>query len=387
MRYLIFLLFLAYIPANAQALRDINYRFLYNPAEPVHFQFEPVRAGNTWTVFYSFQVRDTTVKKEDFVLQFDVRSTLGEKEGRSISLDSVTKISAPHATHGQVQLPVSASVQFLTVKLLNNILQKAWMFYVVLDPNYPVREHLLAGTVPVLTPYIHKSTTVSLDGAASESIVSYYNDNFPAATPGFSEALGRVSKGMSIDSTFRVAKNQPVTFSQKGLYLVQPDTSIAEGLAFRVEDDYPRLARIENLADPLIYICTKQEFEKVKQAKGEKKAFDRVILSITGDAERAKTFMRSYFRRVELANQYFTSYKEGWKTDRGMIFIIFGLPDEVFRLGDRELWNYKSTSIKANFEFTRSSTVFDPDNYVLIRQKKYQTTWYEVIDLWRNARF
>jgi hypothetical protein len=24
---------------------------------------------------------------------------------------------------------------------------------------------------------------------------------------------------------------------------------------------------------------------------------------------------------------------------------------------------------------------------VLIREKKYQTTWYEVIDLWRNARF
>jgi GWxTD domain-containing protein len=387
MRYLIFLLFLAYIPANAQALRDINYRFLYNPAEPVHFQFEPVRMGDTWTVYYSFQVRDTTVKKEDFVLQFDVRSTLGEKEGKSVSLDSVTKINTPQRTYGQVQLPVSASVKFLTVKLLNNVLQRAWLFYVALEPNYPVREHLLAGEAPVLTPYITKNTTVSLQGTASESIVSYYNDNFPAATPGFSESLGRVSKGMSIDSTFKVTKGQPLNLGQKGLYLVQPDTSVAEGLAFRVEEDYPRLARIENLADPLIYICTKQEFEKIKQAKGEKKAFDRIILSITGDAERAKTFMRSYFRRVELANHYFTSYKEGWKTDRGMIYIIFGLPDEVFRLGDRELWNYKSTSIKVNFEFTKSSTVFDPDNYVLIRQKKYQNTWYEVIDLWRNARF
>ncbi len=387
MRYLIFLLFLAYIPANAQALRDINYRFLYNPAEPVHFQFEPVRMGDTWTVYYSFQVRDTTVKKEDFVLQFDVRSTLGEKEGKSVSLDSVTKVSTPQRTYGQVQLPVSASVKFLTVKLLNNVLQRAWLFYVTLEPNYPVREHLLAGETPVLTPYIIKNTTVSLQGTAPESIVSYYNDNFPAATPGFSESLGRVSKGMSIDSTFKVTKGQPLSLGQKGLYLVQPDTSVAEGLAFRVEEDYPRLARIENLADPLIYICTKQEFEKIKQAKGEKKAFDRIILSITGDAERAKTFMRSYFRRVELANHYFTSYKEGWKTDRGMIYIIFGLPDEVFRLGDRELWNYKSTSIKVNFEFTKSSTVFDPDNYVLIRQKKYQNTWYEVIDLWRNARF
>ena len=97
--------------------------------------------------------------------------------------------------------------------------------------------------------------------------------------------------------------------------------------------------------------------------------------------------MRSYFRRVELANYYFTSYKEGWKTDRGMIYIIFGLPDEVFKFSDREVWNYNNASYKVTFNFAKSPTIFGPDNFVLIRQKKYQTTWYEVIDLWRNARF
>jgi hypothetical protein len=97
--------------------------------------------------------------------------------------------------------------------------------------------------------------------------------------------------------------------------------------------------------------------------------------------------MRSYFKRVELANQFFTSYKEGWKTDRGMIYIVFGLPDEVFKFNDREVWTYNADEYKATFNFSKSSSVFDPDNYVLIREKKYQQTWYEVIDLWRNARF
>src|SRR5690606_16033435 len=109
------------------------------------------------------------------------------------------------------------------------------------------------------------------------------------------------------------------TLEQPGLYLLQTDTTVAEGLAFRVDGDYPRYRRVENLADPLIYICTKQEFSRIKQARGDKRAFDRVILSITKDAERAKTLMRNYFRRVEQANTYFSSYKEGWKTDRGMI--------------------------------------------------------------------
>lgn len=382
------MLLLGSIPVGAQALRDINYRFLYNPSEPVNVQFRPVRGGDAWNVYYSFQVRDTTVKKDDFVIQFEVRGSLSEKEGKSIQTDSVSKVHTATQIQGQVKVPASATVQYVVVRLLNNVLQRAWYYYVTLEPNYPVREHLQTGNgTPVFTPYITQNTPVTVSGTSTENIVSYYNDSFPAATPGFSESLGRVSKGMIPDSVFKVSTSQPLNFPEKGLYLIQRDTSVAEGLAFRIEDDYPRLARIENLADPLIYICTKQEFEKIRQAKGEKKAFDRVILNITGNAERAKIFMRSYFRRVELANEYFTSYKEGWKTDRGMIFIVFGLPDEVFRFADREIWNYKSTSIKANFEFTKSSTVFDPNNYVLMRQKKYQSTWYEVIDLWRNARF
>ena len=192
---------------------------------------------------------------------------------------------------------------------------------------------------------------------------------------------------MIVDSTFNYPPISQLRFLKRGLYLVQQDTNATEGFAFRVEEDYPHLAKVESLADPLIYICTKQEFERVKQAKGDKKAFDRVILAITGNTERARNFMRSYFRRVELANQYFTSYKEGWKTDRGMIYIIFGLPDQVYRFTDREVWTYKNSSYKITFDFVKSSTLFDPDNFVLVREKKFQETWYEVIDLWRNARF
>jgi hypothetical protein len=97
--------------------------------------------------------------------------------------------------------------------------------------------------------------------------------------------------------------------------------------------------------------------------------------------------MRSYFKRVELANQFFSSFKEGWKTDRGMVYIIYGIPDEVYKFKDREVWKYKSSTYKASFDFVRSGTLFDPDNYVLIRDNKFKETWYEVVDLWRNARF
>jgi GWxTD domain-containing protein len=192
---------------------------------------------------------------------------------------------------------------------------------------------------------------------------------------------------MLSDSTLIISPGQKLRLSMKGLYLFQKDTLATEGVAVRVEDDYPKFSKISSLVGPMVYICTKQEYDRLVLAREDKKTFDRIVLTITNDTDRARKLMRNYFRRVELANLYFTSYKEGWKTDRGMIFIVFGLPDQVYKFNDREVWTYENDYYKATFNFVKSPSLFDPDNYVLIREKKSQQSWYEVIDLWRNARF
>ena len=387
MRYVVVILLLSAFSASGQALRDINYNFQYNPIEPFSFQVHVVKSAETWTVFFNLTLRDTLQQADQFLIQWDVRKDLGEKEGTSLTAGSISKNTTTKTTEGTLSIPVSAERQYLTAKVLNNTVKRAWIFYKTLEPNLPVNGYLKSGSTTLIQPFIKTNIPVTIASSGEQKIVSYYNDDFPAAVPGFSVGQGRVSRSMIVDSTFNYPTNQPITFLERGLYLIQQDTNATEGFAFRVEEDYPRLSKVESLADPLIYICTKQEFERVKQAKGDKKAFDRVILSITGNTERARTFMRSYFRRVELANQFFTSYKEGWKTDRGMIYIIFGLPDQVYRFTDREVWTYKNSTYKISFDFVKSSTLFDPENFVLVREKKFQETWYEVIDLWRNARF
>ena len=95
--------------------------------------------------------------------------------------------------------------------------------------------------------------------------------------------------------------------------------------------------------------------------------------------------MKSYFRRVELANLYFSSFKEGWKTDRGMIYLIFGLPDEVSLNDSNETWHYNNT--RARFTFVKSGSVYDPENYVLLRDKRFMEPWFSTVDLWRKSRF
>ncbi|MBD3290675.1 GWxTD domain-containing protein [candidate division KSB1 bacterium] len=60
-----------------------------------------------------------------------------------------------------------------------------------------------------------------------------------------------------------------------------------------------------------------------------------------------------YYRRVEFANQQFSTFRDGWKTDRGMIYIIFGPPNDIERhpfersYKPYELWSY----YKLNYQF------------------------------------
>jgi len=380
------LLFLS-VTAWSQPLRDINYAYLYNPDETFSFRLKPVRGAEFFTIVYSLHTKDTAGLMNEYTIEWEGRDMISDKDGKPLVLND--QVISRHKTgfEGRATIRLVGAPNFVVAKVIRISMKRAWIFYTSLAPNWPVNSYLTRNGAVVMDPFIRSNETVEPGGDATEWIVSYYNDNFPASAPAFSEAQARVSRGMSIDSVFTVRRGEKINFSRKGLYLIQNDTSSLEGLAFRVEEDYPQYSILVNLSGPLVYICTRQEFDRLEASQGNKKAFDRVILSITADIDRARTLMRNYFRRVELANRYFTSYKEGWKTDRGMTYIVFGPPTEVYKFNDREVWSYKTPQFDTRFTFSKSSSLFDPDNYVLIREKKYENTWYEVIDLWRNARF
>ena len=386
MRLLSLLILLFPFTATSQALRDINYSYLYNNANPITVKFQTVRGASNWTTFVQLDLTDTTQEVGDYEIRMETRTSLGEKQGNPLQDDLVTMRSEGNRIIGRVTTPLQEQPLILAARVTNRSQNRAWYYYTILEPKYPVVFALEANGQPVVQNYLSGSQRLSLSDPQQVS-VAYYDDVFPPAPLPFSEQLGRVSRGMDVDSSFHLPIDETFSLERPGMYLIQKDTNAAEGLAFRIDDDYPRYRRVESLAEPLVYICTRQEFNRIKQARGDKRAFDRVILSITKDAERAKNLMRNYFRRVESANTYFASYKEGWKTDRGMILIIFGQPSEVYRLGDREVWNYKNESFKLTFEFAKSPSLFDPENFVLIRSKKYEQYWYEVVDLWRNSRY
>lgn len=90
------------------------------------------------------------------------------------------------------------------------------------------------------------------------------------------------------------------------------------------------------------YIATSEEIDQIKSAKDQKEKLEKFI-KFWKDR---KPSLEEYFARVDYANEKFKAHRDGWKTDMGMVFIVFGAPDNIdrhpFELGDPpyEVWDY-----------------------------------------------
>lgn len=380
------LLLLISVTSWAQSLQNINYNYIYYPDQEFILYWKITHRNAQIEIQYTLERGGEAVDLSHYDILWEIRKDLSEKEGRTLSTIKPEVTTATQKS-GKVILEPSTAGQYAVAKVVNNLKKVMTIFYKQVPVN--ATPYLVQNNNPNVKNYAPVNTPIALLGFEPERpiILSYYNDAFPPAAPPFSKAQARVSPVLKPDTIFTIAPDAPVSFSQRGLYLAQQDTTSAIGVGFRIEDDYPKLGKLQSLVGPMVYLCSNTEYSRLAAAGNDKAQFDKVVLSITGNTDRAKIFMRSYFRQVELANLYFSSYKEGWKTDRGMIYIIFGLPQAVYRFNDREVWEYKNINFNGKFTFVKAGTVFDPENFVLLRDKAYEAKWYEMIDLWRKARF
>lgn len=220
--------------------------------------------------------------------------------------------------------------------------------------------------------------------------VRYYKREYPIALPPFEE---RRAKTFSFkpDSVFFIELNEgisgPLVFAAKGIYHIQTDTSVREGYTFfSFYKGFPKVTNASQMLLPLRYICSKSEFNDMMLMKNSKEAVDDFWLDCAGNPDRAKELIRKYYSRVETANQYFTSYQEGWKTDRGMIYIVYGPPGIVYRNPDDETWIYGEDRnvLSITFNFKVVENPFSMNDYELVRTLEYKETWYSALDGWRN---
>lgn len=379
-RSLLFLFCVISLEGMTQSLASLNYNYLYDAQNEIDFPIKIVNDKNQLTVYFKLQLNRAQDNVKDYSLRWERRDSYIQKEGTPVPQQDSTVKS------GTLSFPLPEKAWLLVARIYNADLNKHWTYFQVMDSKYPVDGFLEDENGVVFSSWVKPGKEYTIHASQSEKPVHFffYRTNFSPALPPFADKDSPPDRFLFADSSFRVGHGQKISFRSPGLYLAQQDTIAAQGFAIRVVDpSFPKITKMTDFPAPLIFISTQQEHDELVAAKDEKPKIDKVILDITGDRSRGKDFMKRYFRQVELANYYFTSYKEGWKTDRGMIFMIFGLPDEVLRTGANETWIYKTNS-KERFTFLKSGSVYDPQLFTLMRKSTLAPNWYSMIDLWRK---
>jgi GWxTD domain-containing protein len=249
---------------------------------------------------------------------------------------------------------------------------------------------------PLFRNYLQKNEIANIKYKGNlpshKLFVRYYNRQFPLPPPAFSNNVAKPFM-YAPDSTFVVHVNDSgmvkINFKSLGFYHIQTDTLLKEGFTiYRFNETFPFLTQSENLVPILRFITTRQEYDDILNEPNKKKAIDEFWIKNAGTPERAKQIIRSYYGRAQEANQFFTSYLEGWKSDRGLIYIIFGQPNTLYKENNAETWVYgEEGSYKSlSFSFVKVINPFSENDYQLNRSDIYKDEWYRSVDTWRQGR-
>jgi GWxTD domain-containing protein len=246
---------------------------------------------------------------------------------------------------------------------------------------------------PLFRNYFGEKDSVQIqfnDTSVKNIFVRYYHRQFPLAPAPFSFNVHEPFDYLP-DSTFTISINDSSyrIFPQTGFYHFQIDTTEKNGLTlFRFEGNFPGITTPDQMLEAMRFICSKTEYEELKENKNHKAAMDKFWLDVGGSPERTKMLIKKYYTRVQEANRYFTCHTEGWRTDRGMLYIIFGKPNNVYKSSNSENWIYGQPNniLSLNFFFVRVENPFTDNDFTLNRTPIYEGNWYRAVDVWRSGR-
>lgn len=188
---------------------------------------------------------------------------------------------------------------------------------------------------------------------------------------------------------FNQGLSNPVAINRHGIYHLELDKVSHSGVTcFLFDDSYPSIEKIEQLIFPLRYITSKAEYQAILESENQKGAIDKFWLSRAGNEAKARKMIKEFYSRVEKSNRLFSSHNEGWKTDRGMIYLVYGPPTNTYRNNNFETWIYgfEGTQYSITFNFTKVDNPFTNNDYTLNRSSMYKTSWYQAVESWREGR-
>ncbi|UCH64356.1 MAG: GWxTD domain-containing protein [Ignavibacterium sp.] len=117
---------------------------------------------------------------------------------------------------------------------------------------------------------------------------------------------------------------------------------------------------IDKAIAQVVYIANPDEMDYMKEGKTEQEKTKRFLefwkSKDPSPGNDENEVFEQYFSRVAFANENFSHYVDGWSTDRGMVFIILGVPSNIerhpfeYNAKPYEIWQYYE--LNKSFVFT-----------------------------------
>jgi len=268
-------------------------------------------------------------------------------------------------------------VNKLSVATAQNYIVKEQDSSIVFD-NYTFKERNLLfrnKRIPTTHAFISYAKTVETLPPPSFSNVEIKQEQVPFSTTSKVQA--------NFEGWF------PLNLEQEGIYFLQTDSLSNLGCTmFLFGDGFPKVTSHKQMIESIRFITSKDEYENLISATDKQKAIEEFWIKIGGSNERAKQLIKSYYGRVQYANEQFATYKEGWRTDRGMIYIIYGAPSTVYQTTDHETWIYgdSGSPFSTTFQFEKQNNMLSNNVFILRRDPMLKNSWYLAVDAWREGR-
>lgn len=397
---------LAYACGSQQATTArYNFGHLYDEAAPIALEHSLLDGDKFLRVYLLLHFRSAgNAGLEALHRQFDVRYDVAPNydSQQAMLRDTLSLLRAHPMGNGSFQLifniqkPEKVQNALMVVTITDRATGTQQAFDIPLEfARLPEQARFGAfnrhGTQPLYGNLAHVGDTISLKSmtvTGRSIIMKQYEETFPAALPPMAVSANVMGPDPKPVATFHFTQSNLVAFRHPGIYQFFEDTGRAPLLTMLVgPNQFPRIARAPELVQPLIYMTTRAERSKFAASPVQKYALDQFWLDLAGNRDFARRVIKSYYENVEYANAWFSDYREGWKSDRGMVLIIFGKPGFVQRTGFSETWFYdeKAGIPQIRFIFDRKQGSLGQAIWELRRTEEYSNYWYITVDQWRKG--
>jgi GWxTD domain-containing protein len=156
-----------------------------------------------------------------------------------------------------------------------------------------------------------------------------------------------------------------ITRTERPIFLYNPNVQQSRGAGFSARtSEFAGMTseELEKEFQTAQYIASPEDvdaFAKLTTADARREFLAKFWTRIE-NSETVRTGMTRmiYLQRVQTANQRYRAFgREGWRTDRGRVYIMYGEPDEVQRFPNSqdskpyEIWNYHQIEGGVEFVF------------------------------------